>query len=240
MAVPNTAAPPPPDYGSPAYWQARYGALPPSSPPFEWLADWRTLGPHVLARLRPGADPDAEVLVAGCGTSSLPADLHAAGCANVSAVDVAPAAVAWQAARYGASLPDLDVSVLDATDMTDELPDGCFAAVVEKALGDALLCGGSSSDGGARRLARFASEAARVLRPGGLLLSVSRLPPDVRLRHLLAAGGGGAWDDGATEVIPLPLLLSAEADGGSSELAGAPSPPSPVRCCYLYVLRRAG
>ncbi len=55
-------------------------------------------------------------------------------------------------------------------------PDGSFDAVVDKGTLDSLLCGDNSTT----NASRYCSEAARVLKPGGVFLVVSYGIPENR------------------------------------------------------------
>ena len=227
-----------PDYSSADYWEARYSA-PGGDAPFEWYASYAEgLAPH-LARL---VDPRAEgfeLLVVGCGTSSLALDLHRAGARNVSAIDISPSAVRHQLAAVAcAGAEDLDVSCCDATAMRGELPDGVFNAVVDKATGDALLCRG----GGAAAQAHGAlvRECARVCAEGGTVMFISTHPPDIMLRLLQepasngrgSSGDGGGGDD---ERGPLwdatPSAVRVLRQVGGMEPAASDCPPVFVYTC---------
>ena len=80
-----------PDYGSSAYWDERYSAD--DTAVFDWYQTYDTLRPLLQRYL--SRDPDFEVLVPGCGNSSLSSDLYKDGyqrvCASACAVaDTAP------------------------------------------------------------------------------------------------------------------------------------------------------
>lgn len=224
-----------PDYSSPPLWEARYasnnnsnGAQQPQQ--LEWYASYGDLSSYLRPYLRPG-DNDFEILVAGCGTSLMPADLYAGGCQNISAIDASPSAVEWQAQRF----PDVDFSVMDACSMGEDIPEECFDCIIEKATSDALLC---DADERCRvqRFSSFLSEAARVLKPGGVLLSISCLPPQQRL-PLLNPPGQRLWGSQPSVIaIRKPQLA-----GGWKEpivAAGDHAGSQQSNCYYLYVCRR--
>ena len=107
-------------------------------------------------------------------------------------------------------------------------PSGSMDAVVDKATLDTLLNGGAL-DAGA-----MLSEAARVLRPGGVLLCTTTGAPEERLPLLLAPRAAAA------------ALCGSEADTSSSQAEAAPcfelaqhaELRRGVHTFHVYVLRR--
>ena len=205
------------DYGSAAYWDERYAA---NGAPFDWYNTYQNIKPILRPFL--SSSPDFEVLVPGCGSSTLSADLYDDGYRNVTSVDISYVVVEQLAARYGGTGRDeLEFSVADATDMRT-LPDACFDLVVDKGLGDALMCSARDSFG---CLHRMLGEMHRVLKPGGTYACVSHAQPAQRMRLLRAFG----WSVDYRRVAKPPT------EGGFEDVgphAGGP-------CHYVYVCSRA-
>ena len=226
-----------PDYSSAQYWEFRYNSsLKEQHEAFDWYLSHEELALFYSKYQSRAKADDFELLIIGCGTSTMPADLYSAGCRNISAIDISPSAIAIQSSMYE-NLPDVDFSCIDACDMSDAIPESCFDCVIEKATGDSLLCGSSDGPGGDMvRRGRFAaliSEAARVLKPGGWFLSISQLPPELRLPLLIDAPQTSLSDrlwQSAPEVTPLPKP--------QSQLR-LPGDPGKQVCYYLYACQRA-
>ena len=248
---------PPPEYGSQAYWDERYVG----EAAFEWyVVDGEALAfqvqrvlehiddedhirpPSIL--LRNGAqiklqrdefDSAHLLLEAGCGASSLTADLVRLGAIPVQwrcvAFDYSATCVA--ARRAEPSVSGLTYERWDATKLP--LGDGGASVILDKACVDAVDC---ASDGGgaARAVAR---EYARVLRVGGALLLVTCRDAARRLEIFR----GLPLDVEACERLPKPateagrpggavfLLLRKYADIGglrSCERADRPAEPADV------------
>ena len=72
-----------PNYASRSYWDERYAAD--DGAEFDWYQGWASIKEHVLPLL--GSNTDAEVMIPGCGNSSLPCALYDAGWKNVTGVD---------------------------------------------------------------------------------------------------------------------------------------------------------
>ena len=148
-------------YADASYWHDRYAT---QDAAFEWLCGWRPLAP--LWRRRVGA---ARVLHAGCGTSTVGADLGAVN------VDVAPECVEAMRRRR----PDGDWRVADCLDLP--FAHNSFDAVLDKGTLDAFCCDRDAKQA-ARRAEQYGRGVFRVLRPGGVLFVVSF--SETRLRHL--------------------------------------------------------
>jgi ubiquinone/menaquinone biosynthesis C-methylase UbiE len=111
-------------YGSPTYWDTRYAAEPSIS--FDWYLTYSELAPFLSPYVK--ADSTFEVLVAGCGNSTLSGALYDAGTRNISNVDISSVVISQLRHRY-AAMAEMDFSVADATSMKRELPEDCFDLV---------------------------------------------------------------------------------------------------------------
>ena len=72
------------DYGNSSYWDERYAAS--SGEVFDWHQSYKELKPQLLPFL--SADPEFEILIPGCGSSSLGADLYDEGYLNITNIDM--------------------------------------------------------------------------------------------------------------------------------------------------------
>jgi ubiquinone/menaquinone biosynthesis C-methylase UbiE len=152
------------------YWEDRYAH---NGNSFDWY-DSSTLV-DVSALVAPGS----RILDLGCGTSAAPLQLACAGHA-VTAVDYSASAIrAQQTALDSLERPCCGSLILLLEDARSlSLPDGSFDAVLDKATLDSLDC--------VKGTAQAVSETHRVLRPGGLLFSVSCRDREERLAALAA------------------------------------------------------
>jgi SAM-dependent methyltransferase len=222
--------PAPPPYGTASYWDVRYAADPEAS--FDWYCTADELIP-VLETILPAKDDfrrdDFEVFVPGCGNSTLPARLHAAGMRNVSAVDQSPVVIAAMQERY-ASLPELDFSIVDCVDMREQLEGPCFDLIVDKALLDSLLC----AEDGASKASAAVQEMYRLLNPGGVYVVVSFAEPERRQAFLL--GEGLDWE---VSVHELAVRGDSEQAKAAEETAPASSAAG-TRTYFAYFCRKPG
>jgi SAM-dependent methyltransferase len=164
-------------YGQSAYWEERYQKDP---EPFDWYQRYDALRDI----LRAVVAPTASVLVAGCGNSRLTGEMWRDGFAPIENVDVSRTVVEQMAARHK-DMRGVTWRVMNLTQPW-AFADASFDAVIDKGTLDSLLCGDNSTANGARYL----SEAARVLRPGGALVVVSYGTPDNRLQWVAMRGRG--------------------------------------------------
>eukprot|EP00929_Paragymnodinium_shiwhaense_P047193 TRINITY_DN23937_c0_g1_i1.p1 TRINITY_DN23937_c0_g1~~TRINITY_DN23937_c0_g1_i1.p1 ORF type:complete len:214 (-),score=49.53 TRINITY_DN23937_c0_g1_i1:377-1018(-) len=151
-------------FGEAEYWDERYSAM--RSESFDWYGTWNgdssiQLRPHVLPQLGGSV---SDVLNIGCGNSRLSEELHADGYKNVVGIDVSQKVIEAMSARFAAT-PGMSFLQMDATKMT--FGDASFDVVFEKGALDAIY---TASSDAAREVIH---EVVRVLRPGGVFVSVS-------------------------------------------------------------------
>jgi len=214
-------------YASRAYWEQRFA----SESHKEWLVSSAELVPRLLPQLR-GC---SRVLLVGNGSSDLGAELLAAGVSRVVATDFSETVVTAMAEKHAHLAPALTYSVADMLSLPSHFADASFDAVIDKAGFDAVV-----ADGGADRWvptadARAAARrlclgSARVLKTGGVFVSVSFSQPHFRLRLLLDASNIGEPGGRGREVGPaaaaadasaVALPLAPRAARGGTEVAGA-------------------
>jgi SAM-dependent methyltransferase len=195
-------------YGDKAYWEGLYAAE--AGRTDEWLLSWAAIAPLITS----AAPRAATVLHLGCGNSTLGEEMHQAGYPQVVNIDYAEAAVRQLRAR-AVGKRGLFYLVMDARALA--FADGTFDLVVEKGTLDAIACLDEED-----AVERAVGQAWRVLRPGGLLVSLSMRVPRSRLSRL--APPGTDWRV-AHHAIP--------------RQDTPPGLPSELASLYLYLLRRA-
>jgi SAM-dependent methyltransferase len=152
------------------FWTASY-AQSSTFKDFEWYLPVEAYTAILMSLLK--GDEGARILNVGCGTSSLPLSLWAAGVRNVTSIDISAACVADMKKR-AAKKPGLVFSVDDALALS--CTDGSFDVVLDKATSDVFM---AEKDASVRvaNVTRMFAEASRVLRPGGLLVVITRHRP---------------------------------------------------------------
>lgn len=86
------------------------------------------------------ADQEYEILIPGCGNSSLGADLYDEGYINVTNIDTSSVVINQMNDKY-ADREEMEYTVMDATNL-EFLPDACFNLVIDKGMFDSQVRSG--------------------------------------------------------------------------------------------------
>lgn len=170
-------------FGTKSYWDDLYGGggdFPADE--YSWYYGWETLGKHVRQHL-PLMSPTGElskILIPGIGNDPILIDLLKAGYRRLTAQDYSVAAIErqndllWYESK--SLTQDIDLLVGNVKSLPMEWTH-MFDGVIEKGLLDAVYLSG---DG---QVEIAAEELQKVIKPGGILVSVSGvLPHDLRMR----------------------------------------------------------
>eukprot|EP00668_Euglena_longa_P004725 GGOE01005517.1.p1 GENE.GGOE01005517.1~~GGOE01005517.1.p1 ORF type:complete len:316 (+),score=92.55 GGOE01005517.1:45-992(+) len=141
---------------------------------FDWLVEFEDLQ-DLLNPDHTFQPYDTQVLVIGCGNSTLSAAMHAAGYALITSIDIDVGIVEEMKARHVDS-PTLRWLCLDIGEVHGALDTSSVGLAVDKGTLDAMLCGELI------HVAKYLSAVWEVLVPDGVLLIVSLYP-----RSLLTA-----------------------------------------------------
>ena len=171
---------------------------------FEWYGSWADVASPVKAHVTGASD----VLVVGCGNSSLSEDMRNDSFASrrIVSVDFSEVVIdkmKKRAAQKGYDSAELSYLVADVTKMNESWSES-FDCVFDKGTLDAVM--GEVSDANAGALgAPMLSEIDRVLRPGGWYVCVTLAQSHI-LRQLLSAFCGSdtqsAWGVHVRRVVP--------------------------------------
>lgn len=172
-------------YADALYWDKRYAlSAKHAVEGYEWYTMDESLASETIAVVRSVADSSQvpiKILEPGCGQSRLGQQLVDAGFLSVTCTDFSPVVVAQrrkEQEKAASSYGGRPVAYLcaDAARMP-MFEDGMFDVVVEKATLDSMTFGS------AERMRAVTRELCRVLRPGGVLVSISNAPPPLWLKH---------------------------------------------------------
>ena len=202
-------------YGTLDYWDSMYQGSGPAaddglpSDQFSWYCGWEELEPF-WTELVPSQR--ARVLVPGVGNDHTVAALYDAGYTHVTAFDYSKPAV--ERAKELFHPRPITLLWADATALPFESGSN-FDAVMDKGALDAIGIAGEAP------LRAAVKELARVIAPGGVVMSVSRaLEPDDLMGAFHADEGGKADQQQQWEVVRDGGLYIAETTGAvSTDLA---------------------
>ncbi|CAE7439450.1 EEF1AKNMT, partial [Symbiodinium sp. CCMP2456] len=163
------------------FWEDYYNSTDLAA--FDWYGSWDTeaawledrttaqLGAVLQRYLR----PSAAILVLGCGRSDLSERMYRAGYQNITNIDISSSLLQRLESRLGPSLPGMSWKWMNVSAMSAD--SSSFDVVMEKGTYDSL------QENPGLLQAAFA-ETFRVLRGGGLLISITDTPRDRRLEQL--------------------------------------------------------
>jgi len=149
-----------PNYGSTEYWDNRYSPGSSMDDPFDWLFSYEDVAAVLDDVIH---DKSEDILMVGAGNAPFSPDMHAAGYVNIHNIDLSPVCVETQRARF----PFIRWEVMDVMQM--RYADKSFQYIIDKSLIDTLLCYNNSLSSTKKMI----DELYRVLKPGGLLITMS-------------------------------------------------------------------
>jgi SAM-dependent methyltransferase len=161
-------------FGTKEYWDELYvgrGDFP--SDEYSWYYDWEGYGKYVKEYI---PDKVSRILIPGIGNDSILSDLLQNGYEQLTGIDYSDHAIERQIDLISYQYSD-DVAELQSMDARQMDPDWTdqFTAVIEKGAFDAIYLSGDGN------LELTVKEIERVLKQGGVLISVSGVvPPELR------------------------------------------------------------
>ncbi|XP_015114910.1 eEF1A lysine and N-terminal methyltransferase homolog [Diachasma alloeum] len=144
---------------------------------FEWYGEY----PELCGQLSKFIKPKDDVLVVGCGNSTLSMDLYDVGYSNVTSIDISKIVIDQMRDKNRIDRPDLVFEQMDATQTTYSNEN--FSVVLDKGTLDALMP--DTNKDTILRINRFFDEISRVLRRGGRYICISLLQEHI-LRKIVA------------------------------------------------------
>lgn len=117
-------------YGRIQFWDLKYAT---EHEPFEWYYPYE----RFRQTLTENIPRDYKVMIAGCGSSSMPGDMVQDGYRSVLCADLSRVVMTQLKYRYQ-DVPE--IAFFQGTMTDTDLPEASFGAVIDKALFDSLLC----------------------------------------------------------------------------------------------------
>eukprot|EP00980_Cylindrotheca_fusiformis_P009941 scaffold2196_cov99-Cylindrotheca_fusiformis.AAC.4 len=158
------------EFGTKTYWDDLYqgrGDFP--SLEYSWYFGWEGYGTLV----KDWVSKDSDILIPGIGNDSILVDLLKHGYDKLTATDYSEHAIDRQIdlISYEYSEDAVELKTMDARQM-DEKWTNRFDTILEKGALDAIYLSGDGN------LEQAAKEFERVLKPGGMLISISGVVPE--------------------------------------------------------------
>eukprot|EP01084_Bolivina_argentea_P006933 13097_1 len=180
---------PPSNYSSVEYWDTRFS----DEEAYDWLCDFSMVESELTKWLPSKGEDEAnetrkknEILVIGCGNSSLSADLQQSGWTNITSLDFSEKVIGRMKEKH----PSMHWEIGDMTQLQSAFKgrEGTFSAIVDKAAMDALV-----HDEGdpwnvdvkvVKRVNNMLEGVSRLLAPGGVYIQITFQQLHFRLRYL--------------------------------------------------------
>jgi len=199
-----------PGYADARYWLARYQET--SNETFDWYLRYEEL----KEILRPLLFPDMQILVLGCGTSTLSEDLYADGFVNIMNVDrVEPLIGALENKFAERGIETMKFELCEVQKLPQQWT-AQFDIVIDKACLDSVACGQEAK----LDVASLLTHVSRVLKPSsGVYVCVSWAGPALRRPMLVGKADGDISSEHKWKVKrqTLPKPLSNPAGSGDKK-----------------------
>ncbi|KAG9300233.1 hypothetical protein G9A89_011306 [Geosiphon pyriformis] len=194
-------------YREKEYWDARYikemiqrnnknkdqesGRM--NAATFDWFKTFAELKPLFNQHLPPplfvssaSSSASPNILILGCGNSTLSEELYDVGYKNITNIDFSPVVINQMHERCSKTHGQMKWEVMDVRSLT--FPDASFDIVIDKGTMDALLCDKGDvwnpADDVIENARQEVDEVVRVLKPGGKFIYITFGQPHFRRRHL--------------------------------------------------------
>lgn len=181
------------------YWTSRYSET--NFEPFDWHLRWEQIKDFILPLLI----PESEILVLGCGTSTLSEQLYLEGYVQVTSTDICAPLIDMLADKH-AERASMEYRTVAAQQLPSEWR-GRFDVVLDKAVLDSVACSRKKWQDTEAML----RSVSAVLKPqSGVYVCVSHGSPDLRRPMLLGTGRSVEvsetyqWDV-EVQTVPRPL-----------------------------------
>ncbi|XP_065339265.1 eEF1A lysine and N-terminal methyltransferase homolog [Cloeon dipterum] len=162
------------EFGETSYWENFFKKR--GSKAFDWYGEY----PELCSLISKYIKPKDDILVIGCGNSTLSASMYDVGYRNITNIDTSSVVIRQMRDANAKKRPSLVFEQKDATNT--EYPDSKFSVVLDKGTLDALMPDDEETT--LELINKLFKEIDRVLRVGGRYICVSLLQPHI-LAHLL-------------------------------------------------------
>ncbi|CAL4094377.1 unnamed protein product, partial [Meganyctiphanes norvegica] len=170
------------EFSSKEYWNTFFSKR--GAKAFEWYGEYAELCGILHKYIR----PNDKILVAGCGNSTISADLYKVGIKDIINADISEIVIKQMEEKYRDSCPDMKWLKMDLTASSFE--DGEFSCVLDKGTLDALMTDDSQQV--VELIDKYFSEINRILRIGGRYVCISLLQEHI-IAHVVRWFPANGW-----------------------------------------------
>lgn len=158
-------------YGNSEYWDEWYKN---NLQDFEWYLSWDNIRDEIINYL----PKKGTILEVGCGTSEMTSELSKEGYNKIYAIDISRQAIEQMKDIYQSN-QNITWNIGDIS--KTGFPSNSFDIIFEKATLDSILC-----ENGVKKATQSLSEIIRILKPNGMLFSITKeKPPHFLINDLL-------------------------------------------------------
>ncbi|CAH2001857.1 unnamed protein product [Acanthoscelides obtectus] len=162
------------DFSQKEYWDTFFKKR--GAKAFEWYGEYLELADNLHKYIK----KQDNVLITGCGNSTLGRDLYNIGYENITNIDISPVVIRQMLSNDSKDRPNLKYIQMDALNMSFESQQ--FSVVLDKGTLDALMP--DDKEETVAKIKQYFDEVTRVLKNGGRYICVSLLQEHI-LRYML-------------------------------------------------------
>ncbi|CAG9825256.1 unnamed protein product [Phaedon cochleariae] len=162
------------EFSQKEYWDSFFKKR--GSKAFEWYGEYPELAEHLHKYIK----KQDNVLITGCGNSTLGQDLYDIGYNNITNIDISQVVIKQMLSKTAKERPDLKYLQMDA--LNTIFDDKTFNVVLDKGTLDALMSDGSEET--ISKIKQYFDEITRVLKFGARYMCISLLQEHI-LRYIV-------------------------------------------------------
>lgn len=186
-------------YSSPRYWEDVHYQKNLKDETYDWYATWDAAlvgsdgtSTTLAEQISPLLSRNGRILMLGCGNSDMSEKMYQAGFNNIVNIDIADRALEIMKEKTASSMPEMSWLRMNVSALSFE--DAEFDFIIDKGTFDAIELN-------VPLLESAISEAKRVLKPSGALISVTFNHREKRVDNQLK---DVSWDNCATSAMQKP------------------------------------
>lgn len=178
------------DYGNAKYWDERYDRY----SPFDWLMGYDHFKSQGLTEFMQNDD---NILMIGCGSAAFSQEMYDDGYNSIHNIDLSPVVI-QQMSEANVDRHSMTWTVMNCTELSFD--DETFDVAFDKSTMDCIFCCDNSN----HQISEMMMESWRVLKPGGVFISLSLHNVDKCLPFIESDEHGNPFDWNEIEAFSVP------------------------------------